>query len=186
MFAGISLLLAAAIVGCTSTPAPKSAAMANTLHNEVNAALSEFHAKDPNLQQFLDQSFAYVVFPRVTSGAVGVGGAYGKGEVFQRGQMIGYADLSQANVGAQVGGQNYSELIAFQNQASFDEFRNGQLAFDARASAVAASRGAATAAAYQRGVAIFTNAEGGLMVQAAIGGQTFRYEPNTGMANDRY
>ncbi len=117
-------------------------------------------------------------------GAVGVGGAYGKGEVIQGGNIIGYADVSQANIGVQLGGQSFAELVAFQNKGAFDQFRNGQTTFDARASAVAAASGSAAAADYQRGVAVFTNTESGLMVQAAIGGQNLRYE-STGEASER-
>jgi hypothetical protein len=42
---------------------------------------------------------------------------------------------------------------------------------------VAASKGAASTADYRRGVIVFTLPESGLMAQAAIGGQKFRYQP---------
>jgi len=185
MIASASMLLVAALLGCSSTPAPRTGAKADTLQDEVNVAMLQFKNQDPSLQDFLNDSYAYAIFPNVTTGAVGVGGAYGKGEVFRNGKMIGYADLSQASIGAQLGGQTYSELLVFQNDAAFDQFRDGKLAFDARASAVAASRGAATAAAYQRGVAIFTNTQSGLMFQAAIGGQEFRFERSNNLATEQ-
>ncbi len=114
-----------------------------------------------------------------------MGGAYGRGEVYRGTKLIGYADLSQGNVGVQLGGQNYSEIVCFQNQAALDEFRSGALRFDARASAAAAASGGAAATDYQKGVAVFSMTQGGLMFQAAIGGQNFRFDPDTSMASER-
>jgi len=184
--AGASVTLAAAILACcSSSPSPRTANGQDSLNDETQAALNQFRQADPSMQSFLNNSYSYVVFPNVKEGAVGVGGAYGKGQVFQGNRMIGYADLSQANIGVQLGGQSFAEIVAFQNAGAFDQFRNGQLSFDARASAVAAAAGAASAADYQKGVAVFTTAQSGLMVQAAIGGQKFRYENTNGMANER-
>ena len=180
-----SLFLAGGIGGCESSPAPRTQNKADTLHQEVMSALDQFNRRDPSLQKFLDGSHAYAVFPNVSSGAVGVGGAYGRGEVYQNGKFIGYSDLSQANIGVQLGGQSYSEIVAFQNASTFDQFRNGKLDFDARASAVAASSGAAAAADYQKGVAVFSLTQSGLMFQAAIGGQNFRFESSSGMASEK-
>lgn len=181
----LSVVAAAILACCSSSPVPRTANGQTSLNDETQAALSQFSNKDSGLQNFLNNAYAYVVFPNVKEGAVGVGGAYGKGEVFQGNQMIGYADLSQANIGVQLGGQSFAEVVAFQNAGSFDQFRNGQLSFDTRASAVAAAHGAAAAADYQKGVAVFTNTESGLMVQAAIGGQKFRYDSTSGTANVR-
>jgi hypothetical protein len=64
-----------------------------------------------------------------------------------------------------------------QFQGSLATFKTTQVEFDARASAIAASKGAATSANYEKGVAIFTLPESGLMFQAAIGGQKFRFTP---------
>lgn len=185
-FAGASVLAAAAILACcSSTPAPQTEGRANALDNETQEALGQFNQKDPTIQNFLNHSYAYAVFPNIKEAAIGVGGAGGKGEVFQGNKLIGYADVSQASIGVQLGGQSFAELIAFQNAGDFDKFRNGQTTFDARTSAVAAANGAAAAADYQRGVAVFTNTESGLMVQAAIGGQNFRFEQTNGVASER-
>ena len=182
---GYVLVAAALLACCSSSPAPKTEGRADTLSDEATAALNQFRDKDATLDNFLNNSYAYVIFPNVKEGAVGVGGAYGKGEVFQRDKMIGYADMSQANIGVQLGGQSFAELVAFQNAGAYDQFRNGQTSFDARASAVAASSGAAATADYQRGVAVFTNTQSGLMVQAAIGGQVLRYEASNGVASEQ-
>jgi lipid-binding SYLF domain-containing protein len=117
------------------------------------------------------------VFPTVGKGAVGVGGAYGKGVLYENGTPVGYCDLSQASIGLQLGGQGYTEIIAFENQDALNRFKSGNFAFDAQATAVALKSGAGANAKYANGVAVFTMDEAGLMYEASIGGQKFSYQP---------
>jgi lipid-binding SYLF domain-containing protein len=139
-------------------------------------ALGTFKRTDPSLQSFLDRAYGYAIFPTVGKGAVGVGGAYGRGEVFERGVLIGYCDLSQGTVGVQLGGQSYSELLVFENKNALDKFTSGEFAFDAQASAVALKSGASANAKFSNGVAVFTMTKEGLMFEASIGGQKFSYQ----------
>lgn len=139
----------------------------------------------------------YAVFPTIGKGAVGVGGAYGKGRVYDKGKYIGDTTLTQVSVGFQLGGQAYSEIILFENEAALKQFTSGNFEFSADASAVAitaaagaqanttgssagASAGkkdAKTAGDYRKGMATFTVAKGGLMYEASIGGQKFTFTP---------
>lgn len=132
----------------------------------------------PRLQSFKNKAYGYVVFPRVTKAGIGIGGAAGRGIVFRNHQDIGWASLKQASIGLQLGGQQYSEVIFFENKAAYDHFKNGNLKFDAQASAVAITAGASIDAAYHNGVAVFTRAKGGLMYEASIGGQHFNFHAN--------
>jgi lipid-binding SYLF domain-containing protein len=118
-----------------------------------------------------------VIFPNVGKGAWIVGGAYGRGVVYEQGQFVGYADISQATVGLQAGGQTYTELVVFEDKASLDRFKTGKLSFAANVSAVILKSGAAASAKYTDGVAVFVKPIGGAMVEAAIGGQQFTYQP---------
>ena len=145
------------------------------LHQRTQSSLADFRATDPSLDDMVNKAYAYAIFPNVVTAAVGVGGGHGNGEVYQGSRLIGRADMSQATIGAQLGGQRFAELILFENTQSLSEFQHGTVEFDARASAVAASRGAASSANYDRGVIVFTLPQSGLMAQAAIGGQKFRY-----------
>jgi len=131
----------------------------------------------PRLQTFKDKAYGYAVFPRVTKAEIWIGGAAGRGIVFRNHQDIGWSSLKQASIGLQLGGEQYSEAIFFKNKKAYDNFINGELKFDAQASAVAITAGASIDAAYQDGVAVFTRTKGGLMYQASIGGQHFKYEP---------
>ncbi len=106
-----------------------------------------------------------------------MGGAYGRGELFEDGTVTGFCDLTQGTIGFQLGGQAYSELIFFENRGALLHFKSGNFAFAAQASAVAATAGASTDADYESGVIVFTMAKGGLMFEASIGGQKFSFVP---------
>lgn len=145
---------------------------------------------------FFGKSYGYAVFPTVGKGGAGVGGAFGKGRVYEKGKYVGDASLGQLTVGFQFGGEAYSEIIFFQDKRAFDEFTNGNFEFGADAQAIAitasanakasstgASAGASatknkatTAGQFHKGMATFTVAKGGLMYEASIGGQKFKYE----------
>ena len=161
--------------GCST--APKTAAKRASLHQEVLATISTFKQEDPSLQKLFDDASGYAVFPTIGKGAIGLGGAYGRGQLFEDGQVIGFCDLTQGTIGFQLGGQAYSELIFFENRGALLHFKSGNLAFAAQASAVAATAGASTDADYESGVIVFTLTRGGLMYEASIGGQKFSFEP---------
>ena len=169
------LVVGMLVVGCST--APKKESGREELRVESEATFKRMKLADPWLSNLLDKSAGYVVFPAVGKGGLIVGGAYGRGEVYEAGEFVGYADLSQATVGAQIGGQSFSELILFENKAAVETFKQGKLAFSANASAVAMKAGAAESARYTDGVLVFVMPQGGLMLEASIGGQTFSYQP---------
>jgi len=119
-----SLFLACAAAGllsaCGATPNTGSYQDRQDLHAQAMSTLAEFRRTDPTLQARIDSAYAYAIFPKVVSAAVGVGGAHGNGEVYQNGRLVGYADVSQGNVGIQLGAQKYSELILFENSRPFE------------------------------------------------------------------
>lgn len=165
----------ASLAGCDT--APKTAGDRATLSSEVSSSLSAFRNADPTLNDLLSRSVGYAVFPDIGKAGFIAGGAYGRGEVYEGGRMIGYADVSKGSVGLQAGAQTFSELLVFMRQEQLDEFKRGNFAFSADASAVAIKAGAAGAADYSKGVIVFTKPKGGLMAEASIGGQQFTYVP---------
>jgi lipid-binding SYLF domain-containing protein len=163
------------VAGCAT--APKTAEGKAELSAKVQTAKASAVKSDPGLQKFFDEAAGYAIFPTVGKGAVGVGGAYGRGELYEGGQLVGYCTLTQASIGLQLGGQAYTEMIFFETQAALGRFKTGNFAFAAQASAVALKSGASANAKYTDGVAVFTMGEAGLMYEASIGGQKFSYEP---------
>ncbi|HEX2932061.1 MAG TPA: YSC84-related protein, partial [Candidatus Binatia bacterium] len=115
--------------------------------------------------------------PEITKGGFVVGGAGGKGVVYEKGQHIGYADLTQVSVGFQAGAQTYSQLVVFEDQAAMNRFKQNELNFGANASAVLAEKGAALDARFVEGVAVFVKPTNGAMAEASIGGQQITYLP---------
>jgi lipid-binding SYLF domain-containing protein len=143
----------------------------------VAQALINARQKDPSLVEWFNTAYAYAVFPRVGKGGIGIGGAHGKGVVIHEDRTVGTTSLTQVTVGLQLGGQVYSEFIMFRDKTAFDHFTRGNFELGAQASAVAITAGASADANYDGGVAIFTIAEGGLMFEASVGGQKFKYKP---------
>ena len=131
---------------------------------------------DPSMENLFKHSAGYVIFPNVGKGAVGVGGAAGKGTVYQKGTPIGTAQMVQVTVGAQAGGQAYREIIFLENQEELDRFTENKVEFSEQASAIAVKAGAAANTNYRNHVAVFSQEKGGLMVEASLGGQKFTYK----------
>jgi lipid-binding SYLF domain-containing protein len=143
---------------------------------DVAKTIANFKQGDPGMQGWFAQAYGYAVFPSVGKGAIGIGGAHGKGLVYEQGTLIGKTSLTAVTVGFQLGGQAFSEVIFFKDKAALDEFTRGNFEFDAGASAVALTAGASRDIAYSKGVAVVTATKGGLMYEASIGGQKFSFE----------
>jgi lipid-binding SYLF domain-containing protein len=143
---------------------------------QADSALERFRNHDPSIDQRIAEAHGYAVFPSIAKGGAGVGGAFGRGIVYELGEPVGFATATQASFGLQLGGQAYSELILF-DRVAFDRFRRGQFSLDAQASAVAVTAGAAANAEFRNGVMVFVLGQKGLMYEAAIAGQKFGFEP---------
>jgi lipid-binding SYLF domain-containing protein len=147
---------------------------------------------------FFDKSYAYAVYPSIGRAGFGIGGARGKGCVYRQGKLVGRSTMTQLTAGLQLGGQVFSQIVFLEDQRAFNEFTSGSFEFSAQVSAVAITAGASaaantggssagasagrndatTAGSFRRGMAIFTVARGGLMYEAALGGQRFSFQPN--------
>jgi len=145
--------------------------------------------------KFFKNAYGYAVFPTIGKGGIGIGGAYGKGRVYEKGKVIGDTSMTQLSVGFQLGGQGFSQIIFFENAEALKLFTKGDFEFGAEASAVAITLGASAKAgssgasagasavpdkakvvgAYNRGMAVFTVVKGGLMYEATLAGQKFSF-----------
>lgn len=164
-------------VGCSTVPEKQADRI--ILTSEVDLAITSMKEKDPGIASFFESSYAYAVLPKVFKGAFWVGGAHGKGEVYEQGNMIGHCSMTQATLGFSFGGEFFREIIFFRTKQDLEKFKAGEFAFSAQATAVALTAGAAAKADYKDGMAVFVMAESGLMVDASIGGQKFKYVPKS-------
>lgn len=144
-------------------------------HKEVTQTIADFKSKDPGIQKFFAGSVGYAVFPSVGKGGFILGGAHGNGELIVGGKAIGKVSMTQVTVGAQVGGQSYSEILFFEDKSTLDKFKKSEFTTAAQVSAVALNSGASSNAKYLDGVLVFTVAKSGLMAEASLGGQKFSY-----------
>jgi lipid-binding SYLF domain-containing protein len=147
--------------------------------------------------EFFKTAYGYAVFPTIGKGGIGIGAAHGKGRVYVGGKHVGDTAMTQVTAGLQLGGQAFSQIIFFEDERAFNEFTGGNFEFGAQATAVAITAGASAGATttgtsagasggqhdatsvgrYYKGMAVFTVAKGGLMYEASIGGQKFKYTP---------
>ena len=140
---------------------------------------------------FHKSAYGYAVFPTIGKGGIGIGAAHGGGRVYRGGKKTGDVTMTQLSIGFQLGGQAYSQVVFFEDKRSFEEFTSGQFEFSAQAEAIAITYSAgaqagtdgASASAnanqqetnYYKGLIVFTMGKGGLMYQAALGGQKYSY-----------
>ena len=183
------LFVAVAMLGLMS--------FAPSLADKYDDTIAIFRAAGQSAK-FFDESYGYAVFPTISKGGIGIGGAHGSGHVYEKGAYVGDASMNQVTVGFQFGGQAYSQIVFFEDQRAFKEFTSGSFEFGAQATAVAVTAGASAQAStaggagtsasdiethakttgkYHKGMAVFTVAKGGLMYEATIGGQKFGYKP---------
>jgi hypothetical protein len=76
-------------------------------------------AKDESLRDFIAGAHGYAVFPNIGKAGVGVGGASGRGVVYEEGRPVGYAQINQGSLGLQLGAQTYAELIVYNPLGGF-------------------------------------------------------------------
>jgi lipid-binding SYLF domain-containing protein len=163
------------VAGCAVAPEKPEAR--KVLSAEVNEAVAIMKSQDPGIDRFFKQSYGYAVLPRVFKGAFVVGGAHGKGLVYEHGQMIGYCNMSQATLGFSFGGEFFREIVFFRDKEDLDKFKGGEYTFSAQVTGVALTAGAAAKADYKAGMAVFVTTDAGLMVDVSLGGQKFKYAP---------
>ena len=166
------------VIACAITLTPmfgQSRSKKNKIIADSKTAKIEFIKTDPLMTGLFEKAFGYVIFPNVGKGGFVIGGAAGNGAVYERNNLVGMAKLSQLSIGFQAGGQAYREVIFFESEADMERFKNNQFEFAAQVSAVAVTSGASANIKYAEGVMVFTMQKGGLMYEASVGGQQFKF-----------
>jgi lipid-binding SYLF domain-containing protein len=153
------------------------AELRKNLAADVQSTIGRFKKTDAGIERFFKESAGYVVFPTIGKLGFILAGGYGEGEVYEGGKLIGVASVSFGSIGLTVGAQEYSEIVFLKDKPDVDRFKQNKFEFDASASAVIWKSGAAKSADYRSGVAVFVQPKGGLMAEAAVGGQKFTFKP---------
>ena len=148
--------------------------------DEANAerTIGMFRKNDPSLERFFSKAYGYAVFSNIYKGGfMVIGGGHGKGVVYRQGMPIGRSTVTLVNVGPQLGGQAFSEIIFFRDRAALENFKQGNFELSAQAGVVIVKAGMATNTDYSDGVAVFAMPNGGLMGELTIGAQKFSFKP---------
>lgn len=156
--------------------APKTASDKVTLDQNAQATLQQMTNKDPSLRPMLNTAAGYAVFPDVGKGGFIVGGAHGKGVLYEHGRRAGFVELTQGSIGAQIGAQSFAELVVLRTPYDVQRLKNNQFSLGANASAVALSAGAAGAADTASGVNVFVMPHGGVMAELSLSGQELSFK----------
>lgn len=139
---------------------------------DARAAMSQ---ADDNVQELFNTSAGYAIFPNVGKGAYIIGGASGNGVVYENGSIVGYANLKQVDVGLQVGGEAYREVLFFKTQEELDDFKDGEYELSGNATAVIIEKGKSKTIKFEDGIAVATMPKAGAMVGVSVAGQRFGY-----------
>lgn len=146
--------------------------------DDARNAVEFFRKNAPGLDRFFEHAYGYAVFPDVYKGGlIMLGGAHGSGYVYELNTLIGRSSITQVNVGPQLGGQSFAEIVFFKSKEDLDNFKQGNFELNAQATAVLVNSGMATNIDYSNGVAVFVIPKAGVMAEATVGGQKFSYRP---------
>jgi hypothetical protein len=173
----VGLALASVPAGCGPSSSLPPEEQIKVLKVDVDATMETFKGQFTAHAGEFKKAYAYAVYPAVGKGGFVVGGFSGKGLVYEGGKLVARSDIGGGTLGAQIGGQSFSEVLFFENKAAFEKFKRGETAFQAGGSATAGTASASAANSYKDGVMVMTFGGGGLMLEGVIGGQTFSYEP---------
>ncbi len=145
------------------------------LKNDAEEAKRAFIQEDPRMEEHLNNAVGYAIFPNVGKGAYILGGAAGNGVVYENDEVVGFAELRQLDIGLQIGGQAFREIIIFRTQQALDRFKEGNFEFEGSASAVIWDKGKGESIQFQDGVGVALMPKAGAMAGISIGGQKFNY-----------
>jgi lipid-binding SYLF domain-containing protein len=141
------------------------------------AALTEFRA-DPRLGAYFESAAGFAVFPNVVRAGFGTGVAHGRGVVIENDSAIGRSNVWELIHGIWGGAEWHRMIIFFKDAEAIDRFRSGnRWQFEGRAGAAIATVGPSVDPAFDRGVAIFTQTRGGLLLEATVGAAYYSFDP---------
>jgi lipid-binding SYLF domain-containing protein len=161
-------------VGCATAPATN--VDRQNLRRDADTTLAEMISRDPAVREYTRTAPAYAVFPSVGKGGALVGGAYGRGILYEGGVATGYVSLEQASIGAQLGGQSFAELLVLRNPVDIDALKDGRFTVGANVGVIVLSPEAAAQKGFDSDAVVFVLPRGGLMVDISFSGQQLKYQ----------
>ncbi|MFV2091157.1 MAG: hypothetical protein ACC642_10890, partial [Pseudomonadales bacterium] len=138
----------------------------------------EHFRREERLAPFFEAAEVVAVYPINGRAANGVGFAYGRGLVFEKGdRVIGHTRMWQLSMGPQVGGQLYRQILFFKSRAIYEAFMRSPAEFAGQFNAAALIVGVSSTPSFNGEVALFTQLLGGLLLEASIGAHRYTFAP---------
>ena len=129
-----ALAAAAALAGCSTTasvtkPAegggPSTAESRHAVDASYHDTLERLYASDAGTRELVGKARGVLVFPRVISAGLVVGGAYGEGQLREHGHVEGYYRTTTGSVGWQIGAQSRALVFLFMTEDALERFKAG-------------------------------------------------------------
>lgn len=105
-------------------PSVASAASAQVIDANVDAALDRFAKNVDGAKAYLDSARGVLVFPKVIKAGLIIAGEFGEGALRVDGKTVQYYNTAAGSFGLQAGGQEKSIYILFMTSEALEDFRN--------------------------------------------------------------
>ena len=139
-------------------------------------AITKIKEKAPASSVYFEDAYGFAILSSVTRLAVGFGGAYGNGLVFEGDQLIGKTGFWQFTSGIQAGVNNFSMIVFFKDKEALEYFKERKIEFAGQAGLTVATFGISGTPSYNEGVAIVAVSRFGLIGELSYGGMKFTYK----------
>ena len=96
---------------------------AQKIDARADATLGHLFDRYPESREVASKSVATLIMPVITEAGFGLGGSYGKGALRIDGVTVDYYSAAAANVGLQIGAQQYAHVLFFMTQEALERFR---------------------------------------------------------------
>jgi lipid-binding SYLF domain-containing protein len=93
-----------------------SQASRSALNSESSNALASLYGNNEAARAISQKAYAVLVFPKIVKAGLGVGGAFGEGELRRNGATVGRYNSFTASWGLQAGAQSYGYAVFLMNQ----------------------------------------------------------------------
>jgi lipid-binding SYLF domain-containing protein len=127
-----ALAAAVTLAGCSTTAsvtkprddgAPNTAESRHAVDAGYQETLDRLYSSTPGSRELVSKARGVLVFPRVISAGLVVGGAYGEGQLREHGRVEGYYRTTTGSVGWQIGAQSRSLVFLFMTEDALERFR---------------------------------------------------------------
>jgi len=179
----VALVAAAALAGCSTTASvtkpgegssPSTAESRHAVDASYQETLDRLYASNPGSRELVAKARGVLVFPRVISAGLVVGGAYGEGQLREHGIVEGYYRTTTGSVGWQIGAQSRALVFLFLTEDALQRFKASHGwsgGVDASVAVLTAgANGAIDANAAQAPTVAFVLTNAGIMAGATLQG----------------